>query len=495
METGNEAGKENVNEPTPGPSKTPARSDGKDAGQDPNEIEKFKVREGGIRQIHLGDSHLRKAHHLPEMYARRRAEGRADLRFAQPERMEKWEQEEQKKGEKRKESIWDPGFQLTSEYLAQLKDLVKDCSGKATAMVLSIGTNDLRAEPTSATLYTLVERFKELMEAVEKAPGVALYLVAPIPCKRGISHLRNELDRELWNLVQQFHPRTGSRIYYINITKEGDPNSIPWRGGGHHTPKFWDDDLHLNRAGAQLLADTLIRAMGYTPSAPFMIDKEVWQRRDQRPVGGRPPRGRSRSRKVEPRQLTSGRMEGEGTGGWSSYEPAPKKQGKGGTRGDLRELLNGAADREGHDRPFIKELKKRKTVFERLGHKEDSPMPHQARKATPERRRSRSTSPEHRRSRRRTHEHRRSRSRSRRSCSTCSRTSSRSRYGRSPPPTCRSRTRTPDRHRRRRDDDDEERRGGRGHHHDRQQRSRSYGRKEGRHHHHYRRTVSHHHRR
>jgi len=466
METGNEAGKENVNDQAPGPS-TQKEADGNEAGQETSrkdESKSYKVRENSVRLILLGDSHLREAHFVPKVYAQRRREKLTDPRMGKVERMDKWES---------KDAPWADGYHLTSEYAAQIRDLIKDCRNQATALVLSIGTNDLRRNPCMGTVDHLVEGLRTILQQLQEIPGVVLYLLSPIPCSTGVDQLRDQLQEKMWELIQEFHKATEGRAFFINLTREKDP-LIAKRKGQYHCNKYWADNKHLNKRGAELLVDELIRVQGMTASRHFMADEDVWERKGQRPQGSHPLRGLPRPRGGGSRGQS--RKEGEGTGGWSSYEPSPKRTGKGGPYKGIRRL----------DAREIIDRKRRGSALERLGTPPDKRR--RARTRTPERRRSRTRSPESRRQRnrspRREYPHRISYG----CCCAQYRVHGHCCCSYGPPPTCRLRSRTPERRDRHGDDDDKGQQGHQGHY---------YGHRQEHHHrrHHGRHVVPHHHRR
>jgi len=265
-----------VGEPQPGPS----------AGQGSQPLPKagkYKIKDGAVMQIHLGDSHLREGNKVPELYSSRRAEGLTDPRFGRVLRQTDWETK----------SNWKEGYRLCGEYLAQLKDLLGQRRGKATALVLSIGTNDLRDSPTRDNLGVLLRNFQDLLDALQTTEGVVLYIIAPIPCaNEKVRPLRDELQSELWKLIQRSFRLTGGRVMFVNLTRDINP-LIPKGPKGYHSNQYWRDDKHLNRDGALLLVDELIRQQKATADKHFLVDREAWEpisaQQQQQPPQPTPP--------------------------------------------------------------------------------------------------------------------------------------------------------------------------------------------------------------
>jgi len=250
------------------------------SSQPPPKPGKFRFISGAIKHYFLGDSHLRGGNHVPQLYNSRRSDGQTDPRFGKPER----------KTEMEDGPGCSEGYYLDEKYLEQLKSLLDERSGKATALVLSIGTNDLRATPTREALGVLLRNFQDLLDKLQTTEGVVLYIIAPIPCAdERVRLLRDELQSELWRLIQRSFRLTGGRVMYVNLTRDEKPR-IPKGPTGFFSDQYWKDQKHLNQEGAKLLVDELIKQQKATSSRPFLVDRETWEpiSRQQQPPQQQP---------------------------------------------------------------------------------------------------------------------------------------------------------------------------------------------------------------
>ena len=319
----------------------------------------YRVKVGAVRHLHVGDSHLRENHHVPELYRKKRAEGLTDPRFNEIERKDEWE----KKGRKGEESNWSKGFIFDSEYLAQLTDLIEECRGKATAIVVSLGTNDLRESPTPMTLEGLLVNFEDLFKKIRECPGVVMYVIAPIPCSTPeVCHLRDELDSRLWALIQTYYRETGGRVLSVSLTRP-DHSILPREEGGPFDPQYWEKDgIHLNRAGAKLLTDELVRVQRNTPPALFLIDPEAREEKNTPPT--KPPRAKGAADHGKGTSKSAQAQKGP-KGGKKSEAKLPTGQSERREKGP-GQTPRGVADEHGKGGKEQKFLKKKMDARERL---------------------------------------------------------------------------------------------------------------------------------
>jgi hypothetical protein len=296
-----------------------------------------KIRNGAIVQIFLGDSHLRPQHHAPDAYQKAVERGEGDDRFGAPTRVEEWEQPGSKMAQ---------GYHLTKEYLEQVLALIHKYRDYAVAIVLSIGTNDLRGDKTKRKVEELEQRFEKIIQKVEETPGVVLYLVAPIPCAtEGIYHLRESLDHKMWNLCRKADGGGVRRVFYVSLFRPRNPR-IPMERGKYHQEKFWQDEIHLNRAGAQKLMEELIKAQKFTPSEAFATDSEVWEKLPANEESGDTHRSRSRTlRNQERREIRAREKERASRtpekGRWQPQKGHSQAIGKKGRASDQKGGLGG----------------------------------------------------------------------------------------------------------------------------------------------------------
>ncbi len=224
-------------------------------------VETFRVRAGSVEVWLFGDSHLRDQHKFPGLFNRSRELGYVDERFGPARRMVDWE--DPKKDYFR-------GFTFEPGYLDQLTGFVEERRGKATAMMVSLGTNDIRASDTQETVVKLYDSYKALIRKVEETPGVVLYVLGLIPCDRGVEATRNSLDAQLATHCYKRCTPSGGKIVYLDAA--GVLGEVD---GKHHRSEFWADDLHLKPEGMVKLVDEFCRLLSQTRSEPFLVDPEV----------------------------------------------------------------------------------------------------------------------------------------------------------------------------------------------------------------------------
>jgi lysophospholipase L1-like esterase len=223
-------------------------------------MESHKIKDGAIKVLALGDSHLRKGHYFPELYKLAQEEGKVDPRYGSLGRMEAWEE---------KDSGFAPGFTLNEEYKGQVLDLIGDHYGKATAFILSVGTNDIRERYKKATVEALLERYKAIINKVKETPGVALLIVEPIPCNKVPPGLRNWLDREIWSMCHQ-----DEKLRYVGLSRGREP-VLTKVDGKLWQEKFWEDQIHLNKEGVKLLMKAVANGLNQIRSECFFADPEA----------------------------------------------------------------------------------------------------------------------------------------------------------------------------------------------------------------------------
>jgi hypothetical protein len=219
-----------------------------------------KVKDGAVKLWVIGDSHLREGHHFPDMYAMARAEGKTDKRFGPLDRKAVWEDEEQGYAQ---------GFYLDEEYKGQVLDLIEESRGQATAILISIGTNDIGKAKSAVTAHTVVRRLKAIMKKAQETPGVVLYVLEPIPREGVAEWLRNRLDRELAGECREY-----GKTRYVHLT-HGDDAALPKT----YQEELWEDDKHLNQEGAKKLVEAFIRTQGQTKSDFFLVDPNARESR------------------------------------------------------------------------------------------------------------------------------------------------------------------------------------------------------------------------
>ena len=262
----------------------------------------FQVKPGAITVYGTGDSHLRRGNGFPEAFAQARANGEVDHRFSAVNRKVAWETRKNKYAE---------GYRFSEAYLGQLLSLLEESQGKATALFLSIGTNDLReakVEEREETLQSLFTRFQTLMDKVKETYGVVLYILEPIPCDKGIEEFRDRLDGEIEKKCRE-HERTR----YVSLTRGKEPLLTKINGRYYRKP-LWKDDRHFSPEGAELIVKALANAFRGTRSDYFLVDPLA---RKPRPAPGNSSSGGAKGKSTRPqdkkpyeqREIREGRVE------------------------------------------------------------------------------------------------------------------------------------------------------------------------------------------
>jgi hypothetical protein len=227
--------------------------------------ERYKIKNGAIALYALGDSHLRKGSQFPKLYAEARANGETDARFSAINRKLLWEAEDSK---------YESGYCLTEAYLAQIMELMESNRGRASAYLLSIGTNDLRdakKEGKKNEVEELMGRFRTLMDKTMETPGAVLLILEPIPCDKGIGEERDELDRELDAECRKYR-----RVRYLTITHGEKPDLIK-KNGVFYQEQYWRDSIHFNAKGSAFVVQAVIRNLRGIDSEFFLMDKQARQ--------------------------------------------------------------------------------------------------------------------------------------------------------------------------------------------------------------------------
>ena len=129
---------------------------------------------------------------------------------------------------------------------------------------ICIGSNDLRDNPTSETVNDLMKSFEKLAEGMLKFEKRATVFISPIPDSWGVTdRLGDELSTRLKYLVAKHHTR---QLQFVNFREKRlrfDADGSRW------TQDLFADDKHLNRAGADLLANGIIKNLTNIPNRFF----------------------------------------------------------------------------------------------------------------------------------------------------------------------------------------------------------------------------------
>lgn len=291
-------------------------------------MESHKIRDGAIKVLALGDSHLREKHHFPGLYEQAQKEKKMDPRYGPLERMTAWEE---------KDSGFAPGYLLNEEYKGQVLDLIEERRGKATAFIISLGTNDIRENYEKTTVRDLLKRYQAIVNKVKETPGVALLIVEPIPCNKVAPGYRNWLDRELMTMCHQ-----DEKLRYVTLSRGKEP-ALTEVDGRLWQKKLWEDQIHLNKEGAKYLIKAVLNGLNQIRSETFLVDPKAreprknWRKRavEVDSTKGKPKAWRDRrlgridSGRVIKR---TGKFEGKGAKAPRRTSPEQRRSGRGGER-------------------------------------------------------------------------------------------------------------------------------------------------------------------
>ncbi len=216
-----------------------------------------------IKQFWVGDSHLRRGHSVPQAYSllRSRSDQR-DVRFRAPGRLPCTDPSKE------------PGYYLDDPFLSFLKRAIETHAGSPTCFVISVGTNDIRAAVSGATVprdgvaTELLALFQPILKQAAETPGIVMLVLAPIPCWRGVEDIRAEYDNGLRQLCEGLGQGSEGKVRYIDVVNTyfpKDPSS-----GARARPLFWSDELHLNEAGAHMVAVEILRVQRTLSDQLFM---------------------------------------------------------------------------------------------------------------------------------------------------------------------------------------------------------------------------------
>ncbi len=297
--------------------------------------EEYKVKDGSVTVLGLGDSHLRSGHYFPEAYELARAKGQIDKRFGPLQRKVEWED---------KKHGFDEGYNLSKEYKGQILDLINSSSGSATALFLSIGTNDLRKVKKPETVTNLLERFKALINQAETTPGVVLYLLDPVPCDEGVNGLRTTLSKKLFEACENL-----KKVQFVDLTHSKNA-PIKRVNGELYQESLWADSKHLKAEGAELIVKALARAFQRTKSEVFLVDPQAREPRTEiqkeliRKAKEKEPKGKDKDSKLAgPSKSQPGRVE-------KKKDQIQKGKGKNPSNSSTKKVLDRLGPKPGRNR-------------------------------------------------------------------------------------------------------------------------------------------------
>ena len=198
-----------------------------------------------VRHLWAGESHLRFKHKLPSEFEKKAEESPDRHRFTMPP------------------DIF-TDYLLTEEVVRGILKEAETFAPGPQVVTICIGSNDLRDHPNNEMALKLLGLFKKLVDGVLLIENAALVLISPIPDQWGTTDaIGDYLTAKMRGLVLS----TGSeKVQFCNFREKrlwADDAGSRW------TQDFFKDDKHLNRAGAEMLADELLKCYMNLPNRVF----------------------------------------------------------------------------------------------------------------------------------------------------------------------------------------------------------------------------------
>ena len=198
-----------------------------------------------VRHLWAGESHLRFKHKLPSEFEKKAGESPDRHRFTMPP------------------DIF-TDYLLTEEVVRGILKEAGSFAPGPQVLTIGIGSNDLRDHPNNEMALKLLGLFKKLVDGVLLIENAALVLISPIPDQWGTTDaIGDYLTAKMRGLVLS----TGSeKVQFCNFREKrlwADDAGARW------TQDFFKDDKHLNRAGAEMLADELLKCYMNLPNRVF----------------------------------------------------------------------------------------------------------------------------------------------------------------------------------------------------------------------------------
>ena len=215
-----------------------------------------------VKQFWVGDSHLMPHHHVPASYQKLIEKSPIDgARFSDAPDL----------------SGLRGGRQATFGWFDHLCRLVSTQGSTPFCLVVCIGSNNLRKVHHSDALADLEDMLHQLVNTINKTEHGTMVVVSPIPDSHGrTDDIGEQLDKR-WFRVVANHGQHG-KIRYAQFRRKCLPhNNGPTRYIGH----LFQDDVHLNARGAELLARSIFRTQTQFPNSVFGFPSKKIDKRDQ----------------------------------------------------------------------------------------------------------------------------------------------------------------------------------------------------------------------
>jgi hypothetical protein len=193
----------------------------------------------------IGDSHLRKKHHFPAAFDVRVKENPDFHRF--------W-------GVRETITL----YHLDKKFEKKVKKVMAKAPEGPKLITISVGSNDLRKEASSSNVRKLMKRFDTVVKEILSHEQTVVVLISPIPDHKGTTDRHGEMLNE--KLKTYVRGVDSDRLRFCNFREKClDLNCDDSRWD----PDYFHDALHLNAAGAELLADNYVKVLGTIPNRAF----------------------------------------------------------------------------------------------------------------------------------------------------------------------------------------------------------------------------------
>lgn len=117
------------------------------------------------------------------------------------------------------------------------------------------------------TVYELLTSYETILNFLTIKPKTQVLLVAPFPSAHPNHEIHFEwLGIQLENLAQQKGAHFARVRDLLSITVGLDQNGLAIR---QHSPALFHDDVHLNHAGAKLVAQSVFKTLNHIPNSVF----------------------------------------------------------------------------------------------------------------------------------------------------------------------------------------------------------------------------------
>jgi len=210
-----------------------------------------------MRQVWLGEEHLGPNYGVMEAYIKIMKQKPDQVRFREPRNF----------GWCRREQLFDDDF------CDSFVTLIQNCRGAPICYVLCIGSKDIRSNLTKKEKEKLLKRFHRVVREVHMTPQAALIVISPLPDSLGLTdHVGDQVDSDLALMCQVKEANSNfvskGRIHYLRFRRD----RIPLQS--RRSLEFFDDACHLNKKGAEILAQDIFDLQAQISGIVFTTERE-----------------------------------------------------------------------------------------------------------------------------------------------------------------------------------------------------------------------------